>query len=95
MTVVNDDEDDEKVECDDANVDKGRDRSGGGGNKSGGGGSMVLLLLLLLSVVVVVANVLTHRQVQPLQARVDLGAIAMKGYSAFPKAPAFMESQIV
>ena len=27
----------------------------------------------------------------PLQARVDLGAMAMKGYSAFPKAPALLE----
>ena len=30
-------------------------------------------------------------QVLPLQARVDLGAMAMKGYSAFPKAPALMK----
>ena len=30
-------------------------------------------------------------QVLPLRDRVDLGAIAMKGYSAFPKAPAFLE----
>ena len=30
-------------------------------------------------------------QVLPLQARVDLGAMAMKGYSAFPKAPALLE----
>ena len=29
-------------------------------------------------------------QVLPLQVRVDLGAIAMKGYSAFPKAPKFL-----
>ena len=28
---------------------------------------------------------------QPLQARMDLGAMAMKGYSAFPKAPALPE----
>ena len=27
----------------------------------------------------------------PLQARVDLGAMAMKGYSAFPKAPVSLE----
>ena len=27
----------------------------------------------------------------PLHARVDLGAMAMKGYSAFPKAPALLE----
>ena len=27
----------------------------------------------------------------PLQARVDLGAMAVKGYSAFPKAPALLE----
>ena len=27
----------------------------------------------------------------PLQARVDLGAMAMKGYSAFPKALALLE----
>ena len=27
----------------------------------------------------------------PLRARVDLGAMAMKGYSAFPKAPALLE----
>ena len=27
----------------------------------------------------------------PLQARVGLGAMAMKGYSAFPKAPALLE----
>ena len=27
-----------------------------------------------------------------LQARVDMGAMAMKGYSAFPKAPASLES---
>ena len=30
-------------------------------------------------------------QVLPLWARVDLGAIAMKGYSTFPKAPALLE----
>ena len=30
-------------------------------------------------------------QVLPLQARVDMGAIAMKGYSAFSKAPASLE----
>ena len=30
-------------------------------------------------------------QVLPLQARVDLGAMAMKGYSAFLKAPALLE----
>ena len=30
-------------------------------------------------------------QVLPLQARVDLGVIAMKEYSAFPKAPALLE----
>ena len=28
----------------------------------------------------------------PLRARVDLGAIAMKGYSKFPKAPALLEA---
>ena len=33
----------------------------------------------------------------PLRARVDLGAMAMKGYSAFPKAPALLKphNQIV
>ena len=31
-------------------------------------------------------------QVLPLQARVNLGAMAIKGYSAFPKAPALLES---
>ena len=30
-------------------------------------------------------------QVLPLRARGDLGTIAMKGYSAFPKAPALLE----
>ena len=30
-------------------------------------------------------------QVLPLRVRVDLGAMAMKGYSAFPKAPALLE----
>ena len=30
-------------------------------------------------------------QVQPLQARVELGTMAMKGYSAFPKAPALLQ----
>ena len=30
-------------------------------------------------------------QVLPLWAKVDLGAMAMKGYSAFPKAPASLE----
>ena len=30
-------------------------------------------------------------QVLPLQARMDLGALAMKGYSTFPKAPALQE----
>ena len=30
-------------------------------------------------------------QVLPLQTRVDQGAMAMKGYSAFPKAPALLE----
>ena len=30
-------------------------------------------------------------QVLPLKARGDLGAMAMKGYSAFPKAPALLE----
>ena len=28
----------------------------------------------------------------PLRDRVDLGAMAMKGYSAFPKAPALLET---
>ena len=32
-------------------------------------------------------------QVLPLLARVDLGAMAMKGCSAFPKTPAILESQ--
>ena len=32
-----------------------------------------------------------HYQVLPRRARVDLGAMAMKGYSAFPKAPASLE----
>ena len=31
-------------------------------------------------------------QVLPLRARMDLGAMAMKGYSAFPKAPALLET---
>ena len=30
-------------------------------------------------------------QMLPLQDRVDLGAMAMKEYSAFPKAPALLE----
>ena len=30
-------------------------------------------------------------QMLPLQTRVDLGAMAVKGYSAFPKAPASLE----
>ena len=30
-------------------------------------------------------------QMQPRRARVNLGAIAMKGRSAFPKAPALLE----
>ena len=30
-------------------------------------------------------------QVLPLRARVDQGAMAMKGYSAFPNAPALLE----
>ena len=30
-------------------------------------------------------------QLLPLQARVDLGVIAVKGYSAFPKVPALVE----
>ena len=30
-------------------------------------------------------------QALPLWARLDLGAIAIKGYSAFPKAPALLE----
>ena len=30
-------------------------------------------------------------QVLPLQVRVDLGAMAMKGYSSFPKAPELLE----
>ena len=30
-------------------------------------------------------------QVLPFQARKDLGAMAMKGYFAFPKAPALLE----
>ena len=36
-------------------------------------------------------------QVLTLQGRVELGAIAMKGYSTFPKAPALLEphNQIV
>ena len=29
----------------------------------------------------------------PRRARVDLGAMAIKGYSAFPKAPALLEPQ--
>ena len=32
-------------------------------------------------------------QVLPLQARMDLGAMAIKGYSAFPKASALLEPQ--
>ena len=32
-------------------------------------------------------------QVLPLQAKVDLGVMAIKGYSAFPKAPALLELQ--
>ena len=32
-------------------------------------------------------------QVLSLQARVDLGAMAMKGFSVFPKAPALLEPQ--
>ena len=32
-------------------------------------------------------------QVLPLRAKVDLGAMAMKGYSAFPKAPALLKLQ--
>ena len=32
-----------------------------------------------------------HFQVLPLQASVDLGEMAMKGSSAFPKAPASLE----
>ena len=31
-------------------------------------------------------------QVLPCQARVDLGVMAMKGYLAFPKAPALLKS---
>ena len=36
-------------------------------------------------------------QLLPLRARVNLGAVAMKGYSEFPKAPALLKphSQIV
>ena len=34
-------------------------------------------------------------QVLPLQARVDLGVMAIKGYSAFPKAPALLEPHIL
>ena len=30
-------------------------------------------------------------QVLPLRARVDFGAMAIKGFSAFPKAPALLE----
>ena len=33
-------------------------------------------------------------QVLRLRARVNLGAMAMKGYSAFPKAPALMEPHL-
>ena len=32
-----------------------------------------------------------HYQVLPLQARVNLGEMALKGYLAFPKAPAILE----
>ena len=32
-------------------------------------------------------------QVLPLRARVDLGAMAMKGYTALPKAPELLEPQ--
>ena len=32
-------------------------------------------------------------QVLPFRAKVDLGAMVMKGYSAFPKAPALLEPQ--
>ncbi len=34
-------------------------------------------------------------QVLPLQARVDMEAMAIKGYYTFPKAPALLEPQIV
>ena len=30
-------------------------------------------------------------QVQPFRARVNMGVMAMKGYSAFPKAPVLLE----
>ena len=33
-----------------------------------------------------------HNQMLSLRARVDLGTMAMKKYSAFPKAPALLES---
>ena len=32
-----------------------------------------------------------HYQVLPIWARVDLAAMAIKGYSAFPKAPGLLE----
>ena len=34
---------------------------------------------------------LTHKYVLQLQAKVDLGTMAIKAYSAFPKAPASLE----
>ena len=36
-------------------------------------------------------NVKQLYQVLPLRGKVDLGVMAMKGYSAFPKAPVFVE----
>ena len=41
------------------------------------------------------ANWASPYQVLPLWARVDLGAIAMKGYSAFPKAFAILEPSLL
>ena len=38
-----------------------------------------------------IQQMLGDDQVLPLRTRVDLGAIAMKGYSAFPKAPVLLE----
>ena len=46
-----------------------------------------------ISMLLVVFNPqLGSYQVQPLRARVELGAMAMKGYSAYPKAPALLKS---
>ena len=52
-----------------------------------------LFTLALVRILVLFVPLKGPYQVQPLRARLDLGVMAIKGYSAFPKVPALLEPQ--